>query len=91
MTTAPAGSPRADTLLCPEWVLPMTDDGPFCQRGWAVALAEGKIAALGPADALKARWPQATRVSLPKQALLPGFVNAHGHAAMSLYAPWPLA
>ncbi|MDA0954826.1 MAG: TRZ/ATZ family hydrolase [Proteobacteria bacterium] len=85
MTTAPAGSPRADTLLCPEWVLPMTDDGPFCQRGWAVALAEGKIAALGPADALKARWPQATRVSLPKQALLPGFVNAHGHAAMSLF------
>jgi 5-methylthioadenosine/S-adenosylhomocysteine deaminase len=84
--TGSEGTPTpVTTVLCPEWVLPMTDEGPFCREGWAVALAGDRIAAVGPRDALTARWPQATRQALPKQALLPGFINAHGHAAMSLF------
>ncbi len=84
--TGPEGTPApVTTVLCPEWVLPMTDEGPFCQEGWAVALAGDRIAAVGPQDAVTARWPQATRQALPSQALLPGFINAHGHAAMSLF------
>jgi 5-methylthioadenosine/S-adenosylhomocysteine deaminase len=48
-------------------------------RGGAVAFRDGRIAAVGTAAALDAPPPQ------PDTVLLPGFVNAHTHAGMTLF------
>ncbi len=44
-----------------------------------MAIEDGKIVAVGPAAALASQFPQATRRTFPKGALLPGLVNAHYH------------
>lgn len=69
-------------LLEARWVLPIEpwhviDDG-------AVAVADGRIVAVAPAEQLRERYPGAERIRLGDHALLPGLVNAHTHAAMTL-------
>jgi 5-methylthioadenosine/S-adenosylhomocysteine deaminase len=64
------------------WVLPVEpweviDDG-------AVAIDAGEIVTVGPAAQVAAQFPQAPRVRLPEHVLMPGLVNAHTHAAMTL-------
>ena len=50
----------------------------------AVALRGGKIEALLPTAEAHARYPGAAETLLPDHVLLPGLVNAHTHAAMTL-------
>ncbi|HEV8472353.1 MAG TPA: amidohydrolase [Methylomirabilota bacterium] len=61
--------------LLPERLL--TPDGWW--RDAAVAVTDGRVAHVGPAGA-----PHAGDVTLPGRALLPGTINAHGHAFQSL-------
>lgn len=51
----------------------------------AVAIRGDRIVALGPTDQLTARFAAAQRVALTGHLLLPGLVNTHAHAAMSLF------
>lgn len=72
-----------DTLVSARWVVPMAADAaPLADA--AVAIAGGRIVAVGRADELAARFSAAEAVSLPDAVLIPGFVNAHTHAAMTL-------
>lgn len=48
-------------------------------KGLAVALAGDRIAAVGPAAALRRRYPKAVRVDLRGGSLLPGFLESHAH------------
>ncbi|MDX9862518.1 MAG: TRZ/ATZ family hydrolase [Rhodospirillales bacterium] len=50
----------------------------------AVAVRDGAILDVLPADAARARYAAARVLELPGHALMPGLVNLHGHAAMSL-------
>jgi 5-methylthioadenosine/S-adenosylhomocysteine deaminase len=50
----------------------------------AVAVRGGNIEALLPADEARARFPGALERALPNHVLIPGLVNAHTHAAMTL-------
>lgn len=48
-------------------------------------LMDGRdIADILPSDEARRKYPDASAVRLPRHLLVPGFVNAHGHAAMSL-------
>lgn len=72
-----------DTLLTARWIIPIEPDGlvlPDC----AVALASGRIADMLPAAEARAKYPDALEESFPGHALIPGFINAHTHAAMAL-------
>ena len=50
----------------------------------AVAVRDGNIEAVLPAGAARQRFPGYDEVDLPQHALIPGLVNAHTHAAMTL-------
>jgi 5-methylthioadenosine/S-adenosylhomocysteine deaminase len=72
----------ADTLLHPDWVVPVVPRGTVLEQ-YSVALAEGRITALLPRDQTQS-MQAASELELPGHAIMPGLVNAHGHAAMSL-------
>jgi 5-methylthioadenosine/S-adenosylhomocysteine deaminase len=74
---------QADTLMLPDWVVTVdADDRVLTDH--AVALRDETIVALLPTADAKAQWPHAEVHALPGHALMPGLVNAHTHAAMSL-------
>lgn len=74
----------ADTVLEARWVVPVAPRGTVLEHH-AVAIAGGRIAAVCPIAEARHRFPDAPRVTLARHhALLPGLVNAHAHAAMSL-------
>lgn len=51
----------------------------------ALAVTDGRVAALGPAAELTARFAPKRTVTLPRGMVLPGLVNTHTHAAMTLF------
>ena len=72
-----------ETLLRPRYLLPIEPDN-IVREGAAVVVRGGRIAAVGEAAELAARFPQAAPRHLDSHVLLPGLVNAHGHFAMTL-------
>ena len=64
-------------VLSAEWVLPI--EGPPIEHG-AVAIEDGRIAAVGPADEL------GSGTHYDDAVLLPAFVNAHSHIEYAVYA-----
>jgi 5-methylthioadenosine/S-adenosylhomocysteine deaminase len=74
---------HADLLIHAQWVLPVDPENQQLTRH-AVAIADGRILAVLPSE--EARWSiQAKRVlELPGHLLIPGLINAHTHAAMTL-------
>ena len=79
----PTALQSADALLLPRWLLPMEPAGALL-TGHAVAIRGDTILDVGPTDALERRWRPRERVELPEHVLLPGLINAHTHAAMTL-------
>lgn len=73
---------QIDTLLTAKWVIPIEPHG-IVHPDYAVAMHEGRIIELLPIKEADHYQPT-TRIDLPGHALLPGLINAHGHAAMSL-------
>lgn len=72
----------ADILILPGWVIPAVPENRVLE-GHAVAIRDGRITAILPAA--EAAAVQAEEIlELPDHALMPGLVNCHGHAAMSL-------
>lgn len=49
------------------------------ETDWGVAVRGDRIAGVGPAAALRQRFPQADMLDLPNQAIAPGFINTHHH------------
>lgn len=72
----------ADLILLPQWVVPVEPDGALADH--AVVVQDGRILDVLPAAAAEARYAAAQTLVLPGQALIPGLINLHGHAAMSL-------
>lgn len=70
-------------ILAPQWIAPVAPD-PRVLTGHAVLVEDGRIAELASFDALRERHPDVPLTLLPGQLLVPGFVNLHTHAAMSL-------
>lgn len=66
------------SLLVPEAVL-TGGPSPELMAGAAVLVRGSTIAAVGPEAQLAAAAPQAERIALPGQLVMPGLVNAHQH------------
>jgi 5-methylthioadenosine/S-adenosylhomocysteine deaminase len=71
-----------DTLIHAGWIVPVLPHGVVLEN-YSIALTGDRISALLPTE--EARAIRAKEVlDLPGHALLPGLINCHGHAAMSL-------
>ncbi len=79
----------ADLLIEARWVLPITPVNTVL-ADHAVAVTSGRIVALGPIAQMNARFEPRERVVRRDHALLPGFVNAHTRAAMTLFRGLPV-
>ncbi|MFN3580906.1 MAG: TRZ/ATZ family hydrolase [Pseudomonas sp.] len=72
-----------DLIISPRWLVPVVPRGQVLEQH-AIAVHQGRIIALLPqAEAAKLKTRE--RRELPNHVLIPGLVNAHGHAAMSLF------
>ena len=67
-------------LIKPRWLVPVEPYGSVLE-GHAVAVNAGRIEAILPPQA---RQPDYPVIDLPEHVLIPGLVNAHTHAAMTL-------
>ncbi len=72
-----------DLLLLPEWIVPVEPAG-VVLREHALGVRNGQIALLAPRQQALTVAAKEVR-ELPGMVLMPGLVNAHGHAAMSLF------
>jgi 5-methylthioadenosine/S-adenosylhomocysteine deaminase len=71
------------TVIEPRWVVPIEPAGTVLEAHAVVIEGDRILAVLPVADAA-ARYPDAPRIHLPEHVLIPGLVNLHTHAAMSL-------
>ncbi|HEY8520994.1 MAG TPA: TRZ/ATZ family hydrolase [Gammaproteobacteria bacterium] len=74
---------RIDALIRPGWLV-RVEPAVEAERGLAVAVDKGRIVAVLPQDEADARFEPDVRHERPHHVLLPGLVNAHTHAGMSL-------
>ena len=65
------------------WVIPVEPAGRVLHHH-AVAVRDGRIVAVLPDAAAREQFADWPRVERPRHALIPGLVNAHTHAAMTL-------
>ncbi len=73
-----------DTLVEAAWIIPVEPDETVLEDH-AIALLDGRITAILPQAEAKRRFQSESTISLPGHAIIPGLVNAHTHAAMSLF------
>ena len=74
---------KIDTMLEARWVIPVETSGVVLQDH-AIAIDQGLIRAILPAAEARERFLPVERIVLRNHALIPGLVNLHTHAAMSL-------
>ena len=74
---------RCDLLLTAACILTQDDTRTAWHDG-ALAIADGRIADMGQADDIRKRWQASTTLDGSNMLVLPGLVNAHTHAAMTI-------
>lgn len=83
----PNATAPLDLLLLPTWLVPVEPAGVVLKEH-GIGIRDGLIVYIGPkAEALKQNAAQVRE--LPGMLLSPGLINAHGHAAMTLFRGWP--
>ncbi len=80
---------EADQILLPHWVIPLSSqddrDSATTLENHAIVILGDRIAAVGTRSEILEAWSSDDIVDLDEHILIPGLVNAHTHAPMSLY------
>lgn len=79
----------ADLLIEPRWLLPVAPNNTVLTHH-AVAVAAGSIIGVGPVEEIRGRFAPRERIVRSEHALLPGFVNAHVRAGLTLLRGLPV-
>jgi 5-methylthioadenosine/S-adenosylhomocysteine deaminase len=72
-----------DTLITARWIVPIEPDSRVLEDH-AVAIHRGLVVAVLPTREARVRFAAEELIERPAHVLLPGFVNAHTRAAMTL-------
>jgi len=72
-----------DCAISARWIIPV-EPGPVVLLDHSVVIEGGRIEAIVPSSELELRYEAREQVSLPQHVLIPGLINLHTHAAMSL-------
>lgn len=72
-----------DLVIEARWVIPVRPGGVVMEHA-AVIVHNGRIEAILPISEARQRCNAKETIRLPEHALLPGLINAHTHAAMTL-------
>ena len=72
-----------DTLIHARWIIPVEPESVTCEHHTLV-IDSGKIIDLLPTDLAKQKYQGTSTENLENHALLPGLINCHTHAAMTL-------
>jgi len=75
---------HVDTLLHARWLIPVEPDNAVYEHH-SLAIKDGRIRAVLPTEAARGRYQAEVEMDLAEHALIPGLINAHTHAAMSLF------
>jgi len=72
-----------DLLINAKWIAPVEPDNVALPDHF-IAVTDGVITAIGPSSELTHSFQAKETIDLPDHVLIPGMVNAHTHAAMTL-------
>ena len=72
-----------DLVVQGDWVVTMDGGGAVIEKG-AVAIDDGVIIDVGPAAEISANYPARETLAGEGRIVMPGLVNGHSHAAMTL-------
>jgi len=75
---------QADLVIQARWIIPVEPRGCVLDHH-AIVIRSGRIVALLPTAEVENRFAATRIVDRPQHILLPGLINAHTHAAMSLF------
>jgi len=75
---------QVESLINARWVIPVEPEGQVLEHH-SIAIEAGRIHAILPTAEAREQFHAQRTVDLPRHALIPGLVNAHTHAAMSLF------
>jgi 5-methylthioadenosine/S-adenosylhomocysteine deaminase len=74
---------QVDTVIHARWIIPVEPESVTLEHH-SLVLDGGRIIDLLPTEWAKAKYQGKVTETLPNHALLPGLINSHTHAAMSL-------
>ncbi len=80
-----ATAPLPCDVLVTAAVVVTQNDAREVLRDAAVAISGGRVLAVGPRAQLAAAYTPAETLALGQAMVLPGLINSHGHAAMTLF------
>jgi len=74
---------KIDTLINARWIIPVVPENQVLEHH-SLAIQHGRILEILPTAEAQQKYSPNTIEELPGHALIPGLINAHTHAAMSL-------
>ena len=74
---------KVDTVIDARWIIPVEPSDTIHEH-YSLVIHQGKILDILATDRCHKKYQGLTQHSLTDHALLPGFINTHTHAAMSL-------
>ena len=73
-----------DSLICARWLIPVEPEG-VCLEHHCIAVENGVILDVLPSNTARTKYQARETINLTEHALITGLVNAHTHAAMTLF------
>ena len=74
---------HADEIIHARWLLPV-EPADLVLEDHSLAVRDGRIIGVAPSAEARSRWQATRHLDLDHHILMPGLVNAHCHAAMTL-------